>query len=103
MSIRVTIALATMLAGAAPALAADPAQPPLIERAKLFGNPSQAGGQISPDGKWLSWHAPRDGVLNIWVAPASDPSAARPLTALDSTNAPATRPAIFVRFLFILF
>jgi len=81
MSIRVTIALATMFAAAAPAFGAQAAQPPLIERTKLFGNPSQAGGKISPDGKWLSWHAPRDGVLNIWVAPASDPTAARPLTA----------------------
>ena len=81
MSIRFAIALATLSATAAPAFAADPAPPPLIARAKLFGNPSQAGGKISPDGKWLSWHAPRDGVLNIWVAPASDPTAARPLTA----------------------
>lgn len=53
---------------------------PLIERAKIFGNPSKSGGKISPDGQWLSWIAPRDGVLNVWVAPASDPSRARPLT-----------------------
>ncbi|MCM8730444.1 S9 family peptidase [Hephaestia sp. GCM10023244] len=62
------------------ALAADTAAPPLIERAKLFGNPDKAGAQISPDGQWLSWLAPRDGVLNVWVAPARDPSQARPLT-----------------------
>jgi dipeptidyl aminopeptidase/acylaminoacyl peptidase len=54
---------------------------PLIERRRLFGNPSRAGAQISPDGRWLSWHAPRDEVLNIWVAPVSDPSAAKPVTA----------------------
>jgi len=53
---------------------------PLIERAKFFGNPSRSGGQISPDGRWLSWLAPRDGVLNIWVAPRADPTAARALT-----------------------
>jgi dipeptidyl aminopeptidase/acylaminoacyl peptidase len=53
---------------------------PLIERSKFFGNPSRAGGQISPDGRWLSWLAPRDGVLNIWVAPRADPTAARALT-----------------------
>ena len=53
---------------------------PLIERAKIFGNPSKSGGRISPDGQWLSWIAPRDGVLNVWVAPASDPSKARVLT-----------------------
>ena len=54
---------------------------PLIERAKLFGNPTRTLGRISPDGKWLSWIAPRDGVLNIWAAPVGDPAAARPLTA----------------------
>jgi hypothetical protein len=53
----------------------------LIERAKLFGNPSKIGGRISPDGQWLSWIAPRDGVLNIWVAPVGDLAQARPLTA----------------------
>ena len=57
-----------------------PVDAPLIERAKFLGNPSRAGGQISPDGRWLSWLAPRDGVLNIWVAPRMDPAAARALT-----------------------
>ena len=75
-----------LLLGAAVALpfAAVPvlAQPnaPLIPREKLFGNPSQTAGRLSPDGKWLSWIAPRDGVLNIWVAPASNPKSARALT-----------------------
>ena len=54
---------------------------PLIERTKLFGNPSKAGGAVSPDGKWLSWVAPRDGVRNVWVAPIGEPSKARPMTA----------------------
>jgi dipeptidyl aminopeptidase/acylaminoacyl peptidase len=54
---------------------------PLIERAKLFGNPVRAQGRISPDGRWLSWLAPRDGVMNLWLAPASDPADARPMTA----------------------
>ena len=40
---------------------------PVIPRAKLFGNPTRAQGRISPDGRWLSWLAPRDGVLNIWL------------------------------------
>jgi dipeptidyl aminopeptidase/acylaminoacyl peptidase len=53
---------------------------PLIPREKFFGNPSKTAGRLSPDGKWLSWIAPRDGVLNVWVAPASDPKSARPLT-----------------------
>src|SRR5690349_9467264 len=54
---------------------------PLIERAKLFGNPVKAQGRISPDGRWFSWLAPRDGVMNLWLAPASDPADARPMTA----------------------
>lgn len=65
--------------GAQAAFAAPAA--PLIERTKFFGNPSRTAGRVSPDGKWLAFIAPRDGVLNIWVAPIADPSQARPLTA----------------------
>jgi dipeptidyl aminopeptidase/acylaminoacyl peptidase len=50
----------------------------------LFGNPSKVGGLISPDGEWLSWIAPRDGVLNVWVARVADPTNAKPLTAEKS-------------------
>ncbi|MGF7148886.1 dipeptidyl aminopeptidase/acylaminoacyl peptidase [Sphingomonas zeicaulis] len=64
----------------APPLSAAPAAP-LIERAKLFGNPSRAQLRVSPDGKYLSWLAPRDGVMNIWIAPANDVSKAKPYTA----------------------
>jgi dipeptidyl aminopeptidase/acylaminoacyl peptidase len=59
---------------------------PLIPREDLFGNPTRAGGQVSPDGKWLSWRAPKDGVMNVWIAPVSDPSAARAIT--NSTDRP---------------
>ena len=52
----------------------------LIPRTRLFGNPTRAQGQISPDGRWLSWLAPKDGVLNIWVAPAGDIGAACVIT-----------------------
>ena len=70
------------LAALAPAVVAQGnAAPPLIERAKLFGNPTKAGAQLSPDGKWISFIAPRDGVMNVWVAPSSDLNAAKPLTA----------------------
>ena len=43
---------------------------PLIARQALFGNPVKSAGRLSPDGKWVSYLAPRDGVMNIWVAPA---------------------------------
>jgi acetyl esterase/lipase len=72
--------LAAVAAFAVAVPAAALADVPLIPREKIFGNPSQTGGRLSPDGKWLSWIAPRDGVLNVWVAPASDPKAARALT-----------------------
>jgi len=49
----------------------------LIPRAMLFGNPTRAQAQLSPDGTWLSWLAPKDGVLNIWVAPFDDMNAAQ--------------------------
>ena len=53
---------------------------PLIPRKVLFGNPDRASVQIAPDGAHLGWLAPREGVLNVWVAPREDPAAARPVT-----------------------
>jgi dipeptidyl aminopeptidase/acylaminoacyl peptidase len=41
----------------------------LIPRDVLFGNPERISPHISPDGTRLAWIAPRDGVLNVWVAP----------------------------------
>ncbi len=77
--VKLALAASTVLA-VQPLLAADIGSVPLIERGKLFGNPVKANGQISPDGKWLSWIAPRDGVLNIWIAPIDNPDAAKPMT-----------------------
>lgn len=53
---------------------------PLIPRRVLFGNPDRAAVEVSPDGTQLSFLAPLDGVLNVWVAPLDDPKAARPVT-----------------------
>jgi len=55
-------------------------QTPLIPRKILFGNPDRAFVRISPDGAQISYLAPREGVLNVWVAPRHDPTAARPVT-----------------------
>ncbi|HCH64812.1 MAG TPA: S9 family peptidase [Deltaproteobacteria bacterium] len=52
----------------------------LIPRKTLFGNPRIASVQIAPDGRHLSWLAPVDGVLNVWVAPVGDPSVGQPIT-----------------------
>ncbi|MFK7915914.1 MAG: alpha/beta fold hydrolase, partial [Pseudomonadales bacterium] len=52
----------------------------LIPRDAVFGNPNRTQARISPDGKMLSWLAPLAGVMNIFVAPADDPGAARAVT-----------------------
>lgn len=57
-----------------------PAPIELIPREALFGNPERAAVQISPDGKYLSWIAPLDGVVNVWIAPADDPAQAKAVT-----------------------
>jgi dipeptidyl aminopeptidase/acylaminoacyl peptidase len=53
----------------------------LIPRARLFGNPTRAQAQISPDGRWLSWLAPKQGVLNVWIAPVGAMENARVITS----------------------
>ncbi|WP_394847121.1 S9 family peptidase [Pendulispora brunnea] len=76
-----------VVASAAPATPpAPPAPPPphadgtLIARKVLFGNPDHAAPRVSPDGKRVLFIAPDQGVLNAWVAPASDPTAAKVVT-----------------------
>lgn len=54
---------------------------PLIEREKLFGNPQRAGAALSPDGKWIGWRAPLDGVMNVFVAPSNNMADAKPITS----------------------
>ena len=50
----------------------DSMQAKLIPRDVLFGNPQRAGARLSPDGKYLSFLAPVDNVLNVWVGPPDD-------------------------------
>ena len=77
LSLSISIALAQEKATAAQRIAGTE----LIARDALFGNPERSIVQISPDGKYLSWVAPVDGVLNVWVAPADDPGKARAVTS----------------------
>lgn len=79
-ALRATIAGAVIGATCATTALAGPTDVPLIPRDVLFGNPDRAGVQISPDGKHLSYLAPVDGVMNVWVAPIGDLAAARPVT-----------------------
>jgi dipeptidyl aminopeptidase/acylaminoacyl peptidase len=44
----------------------------LIPRSVLFGNPERTSPRMSHDGSQLGWIAPRDGVLNVWVAPIGE-------------------------------
>ena len=56
----------------------------LISRDVLFGNPDRVTARISPDGSKLSFLAPENGVLNVFVGPANSPETARPVT--DDTS-----------------
>ncbi len=42
-------------------------QTPLIDREIFFGNPQISGGQLSPDGKKVSFMKGHNGILNLWV------------------------------------
>ena len=55
--------------------------PPLIPREILFGNPVKTSPEISPDGLHLSYVAPLNGVLNVFVGEiGEDPDSFRPVT-----------------------
>ncbi len=57
-------------------------QPQVIDRALLFDNPEIAGGQLSPNGQFISFIKPYKGTLNIWVKKLEeDFSAAKPVTS----------------------
>ena len=71
----VLAALALGACGSAP-----PEPPELIAREVFFGNPDRARVTLSPDGKRISYLAPLDGVMNVWVAPVDDLAAARAVT-----------------------
>jgi dipeptidyl aminopeptidase/acylaminoacyl peptidase len=52
----------------------------LIPRKDILGNPTRAQPAISPDGKYIAYIAPRDGVLNVFVAPRDNIGVAKPVT-----------------------
>lgn len=53
---------------------------PIIPRKILFGNPDKIGVKLSYDGKYITYIAPVNNVLNIWLAPSNDLSKASPIT-----------------------
>jgi dipeptidyl aminopeptidase/acylaminoacyl peptidase len=52
----------------------------LIPRKVLFGNPHKAMVRISPNGKYLTYLAPVDNVLNVWLQPLNSKEPPIPLT-----------------------
>ncbi len=79
------------------------ADTPLIPRDHLFGNPTRSGGKISPDGQWVSWMAPWEGVMNVFMAPASDHADVRRMTSAKDRPIPAyfwapdSRSVLYIR------
>jgi dipeptidyl aminopeptidase/acylaminoacyl peptidase len=65
--------------GAAPAAVTE-ADVPVIPRRLLFGNPEKAGPTLSDNGQLLAFRAGVNGVMNVWVGPADNPAAAKPVT-----------------------
>ncbi|TLU65702.1 S9 family peptidase [Thalassotalea litorea] len=54
--------------------------PELIDRKVLFGNPSRFQGRISPDGEMMSFRAPLNGVMNVFVGKLGDFDSVKPVT-----------------------
>ncbi len=52
----------------------------LIPRQAIFGNPDKAALKISPNHQMISFLAPVNNVLNVWVAPADKPEDAAAIT-----------------------
>src|SRR6185503_6672004 len=53
---------------------------PLIPLATFFSGSSYDAPQLAPDGKWIAYLGPIDGVSNFFFAPAADPTAGKALT-----------------------
>src|SRR4030088_3851327 len=64
----------------ATAVTAGNSAPHLIPRTALFGNPVRAQARLSPDGRYISFLAPKNGVLNVWLAPLGKLDTAKPIT-----------------------
>ena len=52
----------------------------LISRKILFSNPDKASVKLSPNGEYITFLAPVNGVLNVHIAPSSDINNAEPIT-----------------------
>lgn len=71
---------AAPLSGLAPAYATTVQNTPLPARRLFFRDPDRSSVRLSPDGRNIAWREPRDGVLNLMVAPSTEPARSRPIT-----------------------
>lgn len=59
----------------------------LIPRTLIFGEIDRFRGRLSPDGTKVSWLAPKDGRMALWVAPAERLHAAEPIADAQGRGA----------------
>ncbi|HRE33097.1 MAG TPA: hypothetical protein PLD88_14060, partial [Candidatus Berkiella sp.] len=52
----------------------------MIPRQVLFADPEKLNVKISPNGKYISYLAPYEEELNLWLAPIDNTQAAKPIT-----------------------
>jgi dipeptidyl aminopeptidase/acylaminoacyl peptidase len=63
--------------------------PPIIDIEIFFGDPEISGARLSPDGNYISFRKPYNGIMNIWVKNIDEPfENAKPVTA--DTKRPLT-------------
>ncbi|MBN2432408.1 MAG: S9 family peptidase [Acidobacteria bacterium] len=79
--------------------AAEP--PPLIPRAELFAPPQRLSPRISPDGSYLAYLAPYEGVMNIWIRTIGEADD-RPVTRDSRGGIPSFQWAWDSRYIFFL-
>lgn len=61
---------------------------PVIDRSVFFGNPEVSGGQLSPNGKYISFLKEHNGIMNIWMKKFDEPFAnAKRMTNLKRSAA----------------
>jgi dipeptidyl aminopeptidase/acylaminoacyl peptidase len=87
MKLKALLLLAASLSPVAVGIAQSPkpmatgAASQVIPRKDIFGNPTRTSAAISPDGKHIAFIAPKDGVLNVWVAPSGRLNDAKVITS----------------------
>lgn len=61
-------------------------QEQIIPRQILFGNPEKVSIQISPNGRYISYLAPIDNIMNLWIAPLDKLTEAKAITNVKDRN-----------------